>query len=91
MLNFSATSEENGSRLARWPTHAMKLHEWGTRQDFIKNSCGKLQERIALRAMAHLSDDETVAKMGHPAFYLGESWTSRESFGLGEFWAERCS
>jgi hypothetical protein len=23
--------KESGSRFARWPTHAMRLHEWGTR------------------------------------------------------------
>jgi hypothetical protein len=28
-------------------------------------------KRIALRAMAHLSDDETVAKMGHPNLDVG--------------------
>jgi hypothetical protein len=26
--------------------------------------------RIALCAMAHLSDDETVAKMGHPSIVI---------------------
>src|SRR5438552_19139920 len=29
------------------------------------------KRRIALRTMAHLSEDETVAKMGHPVFRCG--------------------
>ena len=28
---FIVWGEEGGSRFARMPTHAMKLHEWGTR------------------------------------------------------------
>jgi hypothetical protein len=27
--------EEDGSRFARMPNHAMRLHEWGTHMDFI--------------------------------------------------------
>jgi hypothetical protein len=30
--------------------------------------------RFVLRAKAHLSDDETVAKMGHPAWSVWEQW-----------------
>jgi hypothetical protein len=37
---------------------------------FDTPSC-PLARRIALRAMAHLSDDETVAKMGHPNLDVG--------------------
>ncbi len=32
---------------------------------------GRWKERRIAYAMAHLSDDETVAKMGHPALYNG--------------------
>jgi len=32
-------------------------------------SAHETEKRVARRAMAHLSDDETVAKMGHP-----DSW-----------------
>ena len=40
---------------------------------------GKFFLRTAsrIRAMTHLSDDETVAKMGHPHSWLGQIWATR--------------
>ncbi len=32
--------EEDGSRFARMPNHAMRLHEWGTRSKRIHLMCG---------------------------------------------------
>jgi hypothetical protein len=35
------------------------------------------ERRIVLRTMAHLIDDETVAKMGHPSGWYGQMWATR--------------
>src|ERR1700743_2294725 len=57
---------KDGSGLVRWPTHAMRLHEWGTGVWSIRRKDGH-----ALHD-AHLGDDETVAKMGHPHLCCGQ-------------------
>jgi hypothetical protein len=44
---------------ARWTTHAMKPHEWGTRRDGTRRD-----GPLVRREYPHLIDDETVAKMG---------------------------
>jgi hypothetical protein len=36
-------------------------------------------KRFARGANAHLVDDETVAKMGHPDFVVGQTWATRPS------------
>jgi hypothetical protein len=44
------------------------------------------------RAKAHFSDDEAVAKMGHPVFVVGQTWATRPTLAtmrLSRRWGTR--
>ena len=54
----TAPLSRTGRGLARWPTHAMKLHEWGT--DTCASRPGRGRQGLNCLPPATLPDDEVV-------------------------------
>jgi hypothetical protein len=61
-----STVEEDGSRFARMPTHAMKLHEWGTQGIDGFYVWATRKSRLGDSLLSHPCRDETAPWMGHP-------------------------